>query len=146
SGQLIALSAGAGPVGTFLSALGPWGMAGAVGLGAVAAALHYVSEESSRMGAKAIELQAFKEVTGLTIAQIAALRNAGSDLGVEGDTITSKFEKLTAGLNEARRASGQLYDDVRTVNAALADELQRSTTTAQGIDVLAKAYQQAGDQ
>lgn len=143
SGQLIALSAGAGPVGVFLSALGPWGIAAAVGLGAVSAAMHYVSEESARMGAKAIELQAFKEVTGLTIAQIGALKNAGSDLGVEGDTVVSKFEKLTAGLNAARRASGELYDDVRTVNGALADELQQSTTTAQGINVLSKAYQQA---
>jgi hypothetical protein len=146
SGQLIALSAGAGPVGVFLSALGPWGIAAAAALGLVGAAFHFVAEESARMGTKAIELNQFKEVTGLTIAQIGALRHSGAELGIAGDTVSGSFGRLTSQLTEARRASGSLYDDVRLVSGGLANELQNTTDTAGGINALAKAYQQAGDQ
>jgi hypothetical protein len=146
SAQLIALSAGAGPVGTFLAALGPWGLAGAAALGALSAAFRFVAEESARMGDKAIELRAFTLATGLTAAQFGTLKQAAAELGVPVDNVAQRFDRLTAGLNEARRGTGQLYDDVRTVNAGLADELQRSTTTAQGINALAKAYQAAADQ
>jgi hypothetical protein len=43
SGQLIALSSGAGPVGVFLSALGPWGVAAAIGIGAAAGSIHGIA-------------------------------------------------------------------------------------------------------
>lgn len=145
SGQLIALSAGAGPVGVFLSALGPWGLAAAVGIGAVATAFGFVAEESARMGAKAVDLRVFADVTGLAIGQIAALRNAGAEAGVAGDTVASSFERMTANLTAARRASGTLFDEIRLVNSGLADQLRSSTTTVQGIDSIAAAYHQAGD-
>jgi hypothetical protein len=145
SAQLIALSAGAGPVGVFLAALGPWGIAAAVGLGAVAAAFNYVAEESARMGQKSIDLQQFAAVTGLTVSQIAALRAEGAELGIAGDKITMSFERMTGQLAEAHRANGTLYEDVRKINVGLADELRQTTTTADAINVLARAYKQAGD-
>lgn len=145
SAQLIALSAGAGPVGVFLSALGPWGIAAAVGLGGLATAFSYVKEEAARMGSKAIELNAFRAATDLTIAQISALKQAGAQLGVTGDTVQTSFERLTAGLQDARRATGPLYDDVQKIDGGLAKQLESARTVAEGIDVLAKAYKSAGD-
>jgi hypothetical protein len=146
SGQLIALSAGAGPVGTFLAALGPWGLAAAVALGGLSAALHYVEQEAARMGDKAIAVRQFTESTGLAVAQLSALRHAGAEFGIEGETITRGFERLTFQLNDARRASGSLYDEVRQVSGGLAEELRSTTTTSQGIDVLARAWRNAGNE
>lgn len=145
SAQITALAAGAGPVGVFLSALGPWGIAAAAGIGLVGTALHYVAEESTRMGEKAIELQRFKEVTELTVGQIGALRSAGSEFGLTGDVIAMAFQRMTSQLDDARRATGPLYDDVRRVNGGLADELRQTSSTADAINVLARAYSQAGD-
>lgn len=145
SAQLVAMAAGAGPVGVFLSALGPWGIAAAVGLGVASTAFGYVKDESARMGQAAIALQQFKDVTGLTVGEIGALRDIGSSLGIEGDKITSSFERLTSGLADAHRASGTLYTDVRQVSGSLADQLQQSTSTADAINILARAYQGAGD-
>jgi hypothetical protein len=146
SGQLIAMSAGAGPVGVFLSALGPWGIAASVGLGALGAAFAYVKEESSRMGAKAIELRQFADVTGLTIEQVKLLRREGAQTGVEGDTVASSFQRLTANLDDTRRASGALYDDVRRIDGGLAEQLRTTSSTADAISVLANAYKNAGDE
>jgi hypothetical protein len=145
SGQLIALSAGAGPVGVFLSALGPWGLAAAVGLGAIGAAFAYVSSEAARMGSKAVELNAFRAATDLTVGQVKALKQTGAEFGVTGDQIQTSFERLTAQLQDARRATGPLYDDVQKIDGGLAKQLESARSTAEGIDVLARAYNKAGD-
>jgi hypothetical protein len=146
SGQLIALSAGAGPVGVFLSALGPWGIAAAVGIGAISAAINHMISEANRMGDGAIAMRTFSETTGLSISQLKTLGRAGAEFGVGTDTITSSIDKFTINLDEARTSSGKLYDAVRLIDADLAKELAATTTTAQGWDVLARARAIASDQ
>lgn len=146
SGQLIGLSAGAGPVGVFLSSLGPWGLVAAAGLGAVGAALNYVSEESERMGQKSIEVERFSRVTGLAASEIGSLKRAGASFGITGDEITSSFQRLTVNLTDARRASGDLFDQTQLLGGGLADELRNADTEQKGIMALAKAYHFAADE
>src|SRR3990167_7092683 len=52
SGQLIALSAGAGPVGGVLAALGPWGLAAAVGLTGVTKAFGAASNSANHFASE----------------------------------------------------------------------------------------------
>jgi hypothetical protein len=145
-GQMALLAGGAGPISTFLAGIGPFGFAAAIGLTLVEGALHHVNEEATRMGQKSIEVRKFADVTGLTIEQIGSLKRAGAEFGVDGDSITTSFERLTGSLTDVRRASGPLFDDIQRVNGGLAIELTQTTTTAQGINVLAKAYHAAGDE
>jgi hypothetical protein len=145
SGQLVGMAAGFGPIGIALSGMGPLGLAAAAGLGAVGAAMSYVESESERMGQKAIEVRKFTDVTGLAVDQISALKRVGASFGVDGDSLQSSFSRLTAGLDDAHRASGALFDDVQRVSGGLAIQLKDSNTTAEGINALAKAYAAAGD-
>lgn len=145
SGQLTAMAAGAGPVGTFLSALGPWGLAAGLGLTALASAFAYVREQAERMGNGAIEIRGFTAATDLTVANISALKRGASEFGVSGDTIMVAFERLTAGIQDARRGAGPLYEDVQRVNGALAEQLKNASSTGEAITILAHAIQQAGD-
>jgi hypothetical protein len=145
SGQLIALSAGAGPVGTFLAGLGPWGLAAAAALGAVEAVFNRLSEGAQRFGDKAIELKKFSDVTGLTVTEIKALTIAGAQLGVSTDDVKTAVEHFSVGLAEAHKATGDLYDKIREIDPALARNLAATTTTAEGWDALAQAMKRAGD-
>lgn len=144
SGQLIALSAGAGPVGTFLSALGPWGLAAAVGIGALSAALNYAIEQANKAGEKAIALRQFSDVTGLTVGQIKALNQAGAQLGIDSDSVAGSMEKLATNLDQARNAQGALYDAVRRVDGGLADQLRTSRDFPAALSIISQAWVQAG--
>jgi hypothetical protein len=146
SAQLVALSAGAGPVGVFLSALGPWGIAAAVGVGAVSSAFNYLVDGANHLGDKSIELRKFSEVTGLTVTQIKALNSEGGKLGISSDQVSGGVEKFTVGLAEARKGTGALYEQVRAINPALANQLAATTNAAEGWDILARAMKATTDQ
>jgi hypothetical protein len=146
SGQLIALSAGAGPVGVFLSALGPWGVAAAVGIGAVSSAINHMISEANRMGDGSIAMRRLSETTDLSITQLKALGRSGAEFGVGTDAIGASVEKFTINMEQARKGTGDLYNAVRMIDRGLADELSATTTTAQAWDVLAKARAAASDQ
>lgn len=143
SAQLTAMSAGAGPVGVFLSALGPWGIAASVGLGALSAVFNRLIEGAERIGDKSIELRKFSDVTGLTVTQIKGLTQAGGRLGIDAEEIKTSLERFSVGLNEARKGTGSLFDQVREINPELAKQLAGSTNAARGWDILAKALQGA---
>jgi hypothetical protein len=144
--QMVAMAGGLGVVGVGLSALGPIGLVAAVGLAAVASAIQFVKEESLRMGQAAIGLRQFADVTGLSIAQIKALKEAGAELGLSGDAVASSFERLTGNFTATRQASGPLFDDIRNINGGLALQLNQAKTSAESINALARAYHEAGNE
>lgn len=143
SGQLIALSAGAGPVGVFLSALGPWGVAAAVGIGAVSSAFSSMAESATKFGQAAIETQKFLLATGLTVDQFSSLKRAASDFGITGDEVTLRVENFTKQLEGLNDATGPLYDLIRKVNPELANQAIAARGTAAEILLVAQAYKQA---
>lgn len=146
SAQLVAMSAGAGPVGTFLSALGPWGFAAAAGIGLVTSTFATMRAEADRVGEKSVEIKKFSDITGLTTEQIRGLNKAGAEFGVSSDEIATGVERFTALLEEARTGTGTLYDQIRAINPALADELAQSRSTAEGLNAYANALKNAGSE
>lgn len=142
SGQLIALSAGAGPVGVFLSALGPWGVAAAVGLGAAEKAFSAMSDAAHDLAQKARELKDFSEATGLTTDQVQALRSEASKFGVDSDKAQSAIQNFTARFNELRVGQGELLTQMRRLNPALADQMAGATDAASALTMFGKALQQ----
>lgn len=146
SGQLIALSAGAGPVGTFLSALGPWGVAAAVGLGAAEAAFNAALESAHRLGDEANNLNKFAEATGLTTTQIQALTAETSKNGISAQDATGSITKFTVAWDELRKGQGDFLTRLRAVDAGLADQLQRTTNVTEAIDIYSAAVKKAEEQ
>lgn len=145
SGQLIALSAGAGPVGTFLAGLGPWGVAAAVGIGALSKAFSSLSDSAREFAQKTAELRKFADVTQLTTQQVQALRSEAAKFGVTSEDATTAIEQFSARFNDLRLGSGPLLEAVRRVDAALADQMQRTTDTAEALTLLGQALQKTSD-
>jgi hypothetical protein len=141
SGQLIALSAGAGPAGTFLAALGPWGVAAAVGIGAAEKALSLMSDAAHGLAQKSEELRKFSEVTGLSTNQIQALRSEASKFGVTGDEVQGAIQQFTARFNDLRVGQGELLTQVRRVNPALADQMAAATNAGDALTLFGQALQ-----
>lgn len=145
SGQLIALSAGAGPVGTFLAALGPWGLAASVGLGAARVAISGMADAADRLAGKAVQLKNFETVTGLTTTQIQVLQEAGSDFGLTAQDVSGFVEHFATQLTDLRTASGPLYDILRKISPELAQQALTAKGVAAQIDILSAAYKRAGE-
>lgn len=115
SGQLIALSAGAGPVGVFLAALGPWGIAAAVGLGV--------------LSAKSIEsIAAFKKFEEEELTLNSMLKSTGFAAGKTAEDI-EKMATEIGNISEVRKAGielikfGNIAGDVFDRTMVAADDL-----------------------
>lgn len=139
--QLVALAGGAGPVGTFLSALGPWGFAAAVGLGAASKAFSSMTESADALASKARALRDFADVTGLTTNQVQALRSEASKFGVTADDAQSAIQNFTARFDELRNGSGELLTQIRRINPALADQMAGANNAADALTMFGKALQ-----
>lgn len=140
-GQLIALSAGAGPVGVFLSALGPWGIAAGVGLGLIEKGLNAISDGAHALAEKTRELRQFSEITGLTTQQVQALRSEAGKFGLTGDEAQTAIQQFTARFNELRLGSGELLTQIRRINPALADQMQAMTNAGDALTLFGQALQ-----
>jgi hypothetical protein len=145
SGQLIALSAGAGPVGVFLSALGPWGIAAAVGLGVASAALHGMADAAHALAEKAQELRRFAEVTQLTTDQVQALLSEASKFSVTSDEAQTAIQNFTARFNDLRLGQGDALAQIRRVNPALAEQMQLTTNVADALTLFGQALTKTDD-
>jgi len=94
SGQLIALSAGAGPVGVFLAALGPLGIAAAVGLGVL-----YTKSIAS--------VEAFRKFEEESLTLNSMLKSTGSAAGKTAEDI-EKMATDIGNISEVRKAGIEL--------------------------------------
>jgi hypothetical protein len=137
--QVASLASNLGLTGQVLSAFGPWGFAAAVGLGAVEAALSFVSDKSHELAVKAKEIKEGSEAIGFTTTQFQAVRSEMGKFGIDSETMTSGLSKFTAGFEELRQGQGSLLADVRRVNPALADQMQRTTDAATAFTLFGKA-------
>ncbi|MBR0855489.1 hypothetical protein [Bradyrhizobium liaoningense] len=137
--QISSLTGNLGLTGQVLQALGPAGIATAVGLGAVVAVLSLASEKSHELAAKAKELKEFSEATGLSTTQFQALRAEAGKFGIDSDTLATGLGRFTEGFNALRNGEGELLTQIRKINPALADQMQQVTDTASAFTLFGKA-------
>lgn len=140
--QISMLSGGAGQLGSILSAIGPAGIAAAVGIGATVLAISAMVSASHDLAQKSQELRAFSEATGLSTAQVQALRSEASRFGVTSEEAQTAIQHFTASFNELRVGQGALLTQVRRVNPALADQMAGATDAATAMTLFGKALQQ----
>lgn len=142
--QIIGLAAGLGPVGETLAAFGPLGLAAGAGIALASAAFDKMTASADELAAKAQGLNTFATVTGLTIDQVQALTNTAAKFGLSSSDVSGFVDKFTAKLTELRTASGPLYDQILKIDSGIAQQMLTTKDTTAEIDLLAKAYKEAG--
>ena len=104
----------AGPVGSFLTSVGPWGLAAAAGLGVLAMAAREVfvlMERSRETAFWAEELENIERASGLAAESVMSLVSAVELAGGEGAPILAGLEELSKRIGEYRaRGEGEARD------------------------------------
>jgi hypothetical protein len=141
--RVVGMAFSIGPMGSVLVALGPAGTVAAAGIGAVVAAMGAMSTMASELGSKAIQIREFASTTGLSTDQVQALTEAASRHGVVAEKVVGSIQKFTQGWEQMRRGGGDMLDQIRKVDGALADQMQRAANAAAAWDVFTKAVTKA---
>jgi hypothetical protein len=134
-----------GVLGAALAALGPVGLGVAATLGAGVLALNAMSNAAHNLAEKAQELRRFSEVTGLTTAQVQALRSEAGKFGVTSDEAQTAIQNFTARFDDLRRGQGELLTQIRRVNPALADQMQMTTNAGDALTLFAQGLAKVDD-
>lgn len=143
--ELVALAAGAGPVGVFLAGLGPLGLSAAVGLGVAAKGFTAMLDASHNLAEKAIELRAFSDITGLSTTQVQALRTEAAKFALTSDEAQNSIQTFTARFNELRLGSGELYKQLSRIDPALRDQMAATTDAGQALTLFGQALLKVDD-
>src|SRR5262245_15865812 len=110
AGQLGALAgqAGGGPFGGIasgLTRLGPAGLAGAAGLGAITAAFVFLNAEVQAFVKQADQLRNASDTTGLTISQLKQLSTIGIGVSVSAEQSEAAIGKMTVAVDQLREGA-----------------------------------------
>ncbi len=144
--QMVALSAGMGPVGVLLAGFGPWGLAAAAGIGLITSAINYLVDEANRMGDVASQLRNVSEATGLSTDSLQKLELTGASLGLTNQQVTQSFSMFEVQLGSLRDGTGRLYTELMRVNPALVTQVASTRDATAAWNLLAQAYVQADQQ
>lgn len=134
-----------GILGTFLTGLGPIGLAAAAGIGAAVAVIYEMSKAANELADRSARISAFAEAAGLTTTQVQALADAGAKFSLSGEQIEAALGHLAEGIDQAHRGAGALYEDLHRISPQLAHQVAAARDVATAYDVLARAIRQAQD-
>ena len=129
-----------GPVGTFLTSLGPAGLAAGAAIGVTVTGLFKLAEGADQLADKAGRIRDFGQQVGLTVAQVQALEIAGADVGLKAEKIAAGLGKLSAEMEQTRRGTGALFEEAQRISPEFAEQLARARDLTQFIDRLSKAW------
>jgi len=134
-----------GVVGSLLGALGPYGTAAAVGLGALVGVMYSLAAATGEFAEKSKRLKEAAETAGLTTTQYKLLGQAGAKVGLDFEETTSFIQKFVVNLDELRQGGGKLYDALLRIDTGLLRQLAATKDTAEALDILIKAYDRLDD-
>jgi hypothetical protein len=143
--KLSAATSATGTYGAAFAALGPTALAVTAAFGAALLAVNAMSAGAHELAEKAQELRRFAEITGLTTAQVQALRSEASKFGVTSDEAQTAIQNFTARFNELRLGQGELLTQIRRVNPALAEQMQTTTNAADALTLFSQALAKTDD-
>lgn len=143
--QLIAMSAGLGPVGVGLSALGPSGLAAAAAIGTLKRAWEETVEAAKRTGEWAEGLKNTSEAVGMTVDELRSLSKAAQQVGVEGDKVNTWLLRFNMAATMARtQGTGPLVEALDRVDIALSQSVQNAKSNSEALTIVARATKEAG--
>lgn len=132
-----------GIFGTFLSGLGPIGVATGAAIAGVVAVIYEMSKAANELAARSQQIRGFAEATGLATREVQALAEQGSKFSLTGEQVENALQRLAANLDEARRGTGALYEDLYRINPELAHQVAAARNVAAAYDVLGNAIRRA---
>lgn len=144
--QLSNLAGSGGGIASGLARLGPAGLAAGAGLGAITLAFLELNKAVQVFAKQADQLRNAADTTGLTVSQLKQLSTIGLEVGVSAEQSETAIGKMTIAVDELRKASGPLWDRLREINPALVSQVTNAGSTAEAIDILARAYEGLGSQ
>jgi hypothetical protein len=145
NGRVATATGSLGTMGQVLTAFGPAGIAVAAVAGTAALAINGMADASHALAEKAEGLRRFSDITGLTTAQVQALRMEAAKFGVSGDEAATAIEHFTASFNQLRLGQGDLLTQIKRVNPALADQMQMTTNAGDALTLFGKVLAQVDD-
>jgi hypothetical protein len=143
--RAVSSAAALGSFGGVLSSIGPGGLAVAATLGVAAVGIKQMLDAANGLADRSGKMVDFSESIGLSVVEIQALKKAGAEVGVEADKITSNFEKFSVAIDEVRRGTGALFEQLVRINPELAKEMMLAEGVAQATDVLSRARANAAN-
>ncbi len=143
-GRLEELARSFGPVGTFMMALGPWGLAAAGAIAVAAAAIYELQKRANELGDRAQELRDFAEAADLTVGEAQALTAEGAKLGLSNERLALGLQHLAVNLDAARHGTGSLYTELHRIDPQLAHQVAMARDAATAYDMIGRAVAQAG--
>lgn len=138
------LSREIGGFGNVLGALGPGGVAAAIGIGAAVAAIYALVQGAHELASEAGRIKDLSDTLGLTTTQVQALTDAGSKFALTDDKIAAALQRFSASMNEFREGNGALFRIIQQIDPALAEQLALARDLGKEIDILGKVYEKAG--
>lgn len=144
--QLAALGGNLGFAGTLLASFGPMGLLVAASIGGAVAAFEKLSESADRLGARASTIKELSETLRISTLAFQALEETGASVGLSNEEVAKSFGNLSVKLDELRQGTGTLLEQVRRVDPALADEMQRTKDLTKEIELLAQVRKKANDE
>lgn len=131
---------------SFLTSLGPAGIAAAVGIGATVGGIIALANATAEFAAKSEKLKEGSETIGLTITQYKLLGESGKTVGMDFDATANFFARFIANLGALRTGSGPLYDALLKIDVGLLRQLSTTKDSAKAIDLLVAAFARLDDQ
>lgn len=145
-GRMTGLAGSLGPVGSGLIALGPLGIAAGAAIGAAVLAFGKLNEMANELATKSSRLSNFAELTGLSTDQVQALDNVTVKYGKSAEDTNNVIERAAQAWDQLRRGQGEAFDQIRKIDPALLNQLAGAKDLAAALDILATAYDKAGDE
>lgn len=137
SGRLQGFSSNAGIAGTAMARMG-------LGFAAVGAAVGLLIIAMKQLFAATREIAAGAEASGLSLAKYQAVIKGAIDSGASSEQAAQGLRQFAIQSRSAMMAQGDLYDQVRLINPALARQLATARDQSEALQVLVKAYDAAG--
>jgi hypothetical protein len=135
-----------GPAKIFLTGLGAWGAAAAIGIGAIAEAFAHADEQTEKITKWAVGLRNTAEATGFTTSQVEALQRSATEAGLSGEQVNGWLQRFSFSLEAARtKGVGPLADALNKIDHQLLVQLQTTKSNAEAWDVFARATERASN-
>lgn len=143
--RFLRLSSQLGLLGSVMRGFGPTGLVLAGTLGGAALAFDLLVNRAQEFARKLGDLKDAAKTIGLTTDQLQSLRGAGKEFGATGDEIAASIGRFSIEMDQLRQGSGELLQQIRRIDPALADQLAGTKDNVTALDLYARAWSQAAE-
>ncbi len=133
-------------VGEALAAIGPVGVAAAVGIGVAAAAIKGIWDLAQNARHALDDLGTAAQNTGFSFESYQALQSEAIAQDIEFNQLEKSLSKLQIGAAEAAHGQGELFSALKLVNPEITKQIVQARNQEERWNALSRAITASGDQ